>query len=847
MKYAEMDKARLSEFERPQPSYYWMHARIATTCTAEIPRITTGVYWQRRLLVRIALAVLVAIAGLHAEVTVRGRAVDENEAAVVGARVIASAASGEWRAVSDATGGFAIQVPSEGEYLLRAECAGYFSVKDFPVQARAGMSEIVVVLNHAKEVLEKVDVSASPSPIDVERTESERRLSGVQIMDVPYPSTHSMKNALSLTPGVIQDAAGSLHFDGGNENQTNYLLDGFNVGDPLTGTLNTRVSVESIDSMDYLSGRYSPEFGKGSSGTLQIKTVDGDNQLRYSATNFVPGIDTKKGLDLGAWTPRGNLSGPIVKDRAWFSDSFDADYSINIIPDLPSGQDRLTTLQTSNLLHTQFNITPANILFGDFLINTDRTDLAGLNALSPISTTTNTQDRTLFFGFKDQIYLAHGTLLELGFGQERTSLRQVPQGTAPYVITPNGNSGNYFVNATQDSRRDQYLVNLYLPSFQAAGSHQLKAGIDVDRLAYSQDFRRTSYEDIGVAGNVLRTVTFGGSGAFSRPSLEASWYLLDHWRARRNLVFELGVRQDWDELIRRFSLSPRASFSYAPFGSQNTHISGGYAVVYDPTILSLFTQALDQYSLTTTATAANVPSFYTIPNAHLKAPRFQNWSLGLEHMFPRKVHADLSLLRKRGGDGFTYVSTLSTPARNVFSLTNARHDQYDAAQIVVRQPLGGRYEWMASYTRSRAESNAVIDQSVNQPVVVANNTGPLPFDAPNRFLSWGYLPTPFQKWAVAYLVEARNGFPFSIQHETGQLIGAPDSLRYPAYFNVNLHVEWRFRFRGYRLAIRGGFNNLTDHKNPTVVNNTVESPQYLTFLGSEGRHFVVRLRWLGRD
>ena len=156
-----------------------------------------------------------------------------------------------------------------------------------------------LVLNHAKEVLQSVDVSASPQAVDVEQTQSERVLSGIQIMDVPYPSTHSLREAMTLIPGQVEDATGGLHFDGGRENQTNYLLDGFNISDPLTGNLGATVSVEAVSSLDYLSGRYSPEYGQGSAGTLQIKTQTGDDQFRYSATNFIPGREHRGGLAPG--------------------------------------------------------------------------------------------------------------------------------------------------------------------------------------------------------------------------------------------------------------------------------------------------------------------------------------------------------------------------------------------------------------------------------------------------------------------------------------------------------------------------------------------------------------------
>ena len=56
----------------------------------------------------------------------------------------------------------------------------------------------------------------------------------------------------------------------------------------------------------------------------------------------------------------------------------------------------------------------------------------------------------------------------------------------------------------------------------------------------------------------------------------------------------------------------------------------------------------------------------------------------------------------------------------------------------------------------------------------------------------------------------------------------------------------RFRFHGYRFALRGGFNNILDHLNPAAVNNVIGSPQYLRFSGVEGRHFVLRIRFFGR-
>ena len=805
-----------------------------------------------------------------AEIIVAGRAIDENEAGIPAVEVtVRNEGGAEWHATTDPTGGFKIGLPAEGKYFFAASQAGYLAVKSLAVDVHAGNGDVDLILNHAKEVLQSVDVSASPQGVDVEQTQSERVLTGIEIMDIPYPSTHSLREAMTLMPGQVEDATGGLHFDGGRENQTNYLLDGFNISDPLTGTLKTTVSVEAVSSLDYLSGRYSPEFGQGSAGTLQIKTQTGDDEFRYSATNFIPGVNTFEGLHLGDWTPRLNFSGPIVRSRAWFADNLDAGYSITTIPGLPRGDNTTTALQASNMLHTQVNVTPANILYTDFLFNYQRAGELGLGALTPPSTTLDERGRTWFLGVKDQIYVARGTLLELGFSEMFTLARLVPQGTGLYIITPEGEQGNNFIDSTQHSRRGQFLTNLFLPAWHFAGTHNLKMGTDVDRLDYAQGISRTGYDLYGVNENLLRSVTFEGNGTLNRPNLGISSYVTDHWQARKNLFLELGVREDWDEILRQWLWSPRASFSYAPWGSGKTRVSGGFAVLYDPTIVQLFTRPLDQYTLTNIYAGSgalllpNALSFYTLPTERLKAPLYRNWSLGLDQEFPGRIRAGLSLHRKRGGDGFAYVNTLAAPiaaseaiaaeyhasyVEQEFTLTSSRHDEYDAAQAIVHQAIRGRYEWMASYTRSRTYSNEVLDPSLEQTLLLGpNNAGPLPWDAPNRFLSWGYLPTFWKNWAVAYLFEERTGFPFSTQHDNGQLIGAPDTYRYPDYLNLNLDLEWRFRLGKHRFGIRGGVDNLTNHRNPTVVNNTAESPQFLTFYGSEGRHYDARLRWLGKE
>jgi hypothetical protein len=798
-----------------------------------------------------------------AEVTLNGRVVDESNVPVPLAAVSfrlageSQPSAPSLEVIADQTGLFRTVLPQAGAYLVTVAHVGFFTLRDRNIEVREGANDMVLALNHVHNTSESVNVSAAPSPIDIEQTDSERHLSGLRVFEIPYPHTQDFKNALPLMPGVLRGPTGDLHFDGGAENQTQYLLDGFNISDPLTGTFNVQLSVDAVQSVDFLSGRFSPELGKGSSGTLAVHTESGDDSWRYSATNFIPGVDVKSGVRIGSYTPRFNFSGPIRKGRAWFFNSVNGNYNQLLVPDLPSGQNTRTSYGASDLLHAQINATPANILFADFLMNYNNTPNAGLGVLDPLPTTMDLRTRTWFFSVKDQIYLSRSTLLEFGFANLETFTRGIPQGHATYLFTPDGRQGNFYIDSRQHSQRKQFLANVFFPSFAWLGSHQIKAGIDADRLNYSQDTRRTTFENVGLTGNVLRQVAFFGSGVLARPSLEASSYIVDNWKLRPNLYVQAGVRQDWTELVRDVVLSPRLAFSYAPFGSKSTKLSGGYAVIYDSATPQLFSRPSDQYSLTTlynpngTVQSGPAATVFTIA-PHLEMSRYRNWSLGLEQFLPARVLLSVNLLRRRGSDGLAYVNLLNSNAPlpqflGMYRLENTRRDSYDSAEIRLHQPFGNGYEWMASYTRSRASSNAVVDVTVDQPTILSDNAGRLPWDAPNRFLSWGYLPTFWKKWSMAYLFETRTGFPFSVVDEAGRVLGPPSSDRFPKYMSLNFHVERSLHLAGYRFAVRGGFNNITNHNNFTVVNNTFGSPQYLSFFGSDGRHFVARIRWLGRD
>jgi len=826
------------------------------------------------------LAVTLCVFSLHAigaEIVLTGRVTDENQTAVAGAVIsIISVEPAEpiqpVKVLSNPTGSFRVRLPQPGRYAVSVEREGYFRIEKRAIEVEDNAQDLTLSLVQVKELIESVDVQASLPGIDFDRTSTGTTLTGTEIVDVPYATTNNLKNALALNPGTVQDQQGGLHVNGGDESQVLYTLQGFNITNPLTGKFDTRLSVEAVQSVTVSSGAYTAEYGKGSSGALAIQTQKGGDKFRYTATNFVPGIEMSKGLFIGGWTPRANISGPLRKGRAWFFNSTDIQYDKYVMEDLPKGQDSVESWRFGDLLSTQVNLTPSNILTASVLMNLWIAPQSGLGVLSPPETTVDRRARQWFFNVKDQQYFGRGALIEFGFASNRTFGREIPQGHGIYILTPDGKRGNYYVDGSYKASRDQLIANLFLPSFFAAGHHQFKVGIDLDALDYWQDVKRTGYEQYRADSTLSRAVTFGGIGRLSRGNFETSTYVTDSWRVRGNVLVEAGLRQDWDQIRGRMDLSPRIGVAWRPQWLENTKISGGYAVVRDATSLRLFTRPRDQYSWSTyyqrDGSVARGPALtlFTIGNERLPTPRSLNWNFSVEQRLGRDLYMRFGYLRRRGDRGFAYLNEargglppagIAVPDAGVdfdalYGLTNSRRDSYTAYDITLRKAFKGEYALMANYTRSRALSTAAADVNIDDPITYSATAAfqPMPWDAPNRVISWGYLPMPWRlkkDWAIAFLFEWRDGFPFSVYDEDGRTRGGVNSYRLPDYLNLNLHLERRFRFRNQRWAFRGGFNNITNHQNVSGVNNDISSPHFLMYYGSRGRSMNFRIRWLGKS
>jgi hypothetical protein len=808
---------------------------------------------------------------------------DENGVAVPSARVFLQLPNSPLlRCETDFSGSCSFSRLPPGAYRLRVEKEGFYAL-DLPSLAVSAGARFELSLFHVQEVREVVNVVESPPAIDPAQVSSQERLSGLDVINIPYPAAHDYRNVLNFIPGVVQAGFGGIHIAGAQTYQTLTLLDGFNITQPANGQILARVSTDAFRSIEVEPSRESAEYGKGSAGVLSLNTGIGDDHFRFAATNFLPSFQNKNGWRVRDVLPHLTFSGPLRKGKMWFFNAFDGEYDNFIFTELPRHADNDHLLRVSNLFKLQANLSNRNILTPSFLLNHLHDNYAFLSPQSPQQANPADTETAYIGSLKDQHYFPGGQLLETGFAFDQYDLELTPYGTLPYFTNTITAGGNYYLAEQTRARRWQLLSNLYLPPHHWYGSHDFKLGVDLDRIAYDAQFNRQSISFLN--GTLIlppgatcltlpqtptfpctRFSTFTAAPLHRQFNAEVSAYLQDRWLITDRLLLEPGLRFDWDEIVRHPLFSPRLAGTYVLDNSGTTKFSAGIGIVYDATPIFLIARPFtgtrqDTFYAINPACLTNVlcspavditgpvTASFTADTRDLEASRFLNWSIGLERKLPAAIYMKAEFLQKRGSHEFVY-DTLNGASSGTFVLQNTRQDRYDALQFTFRRNFRESYTLVGAYTHSRARSNQALDFNVDSPILSSQQPGPYPWDTPDRFLSWGYMPffklPLIKRTEIAYSLEARTGFPFNVTNNKQQLVGEPASHRFPEYFSLNLQLEKRFHLFGYYWAVRGGVNNITGHRNPFIVNSNIDSPQFLTFSAFQGRYFTSRIRLLGR-
>ena len=805
-------------------------------------------------------------AGLRVSVT------DSQQNAVVGALVSLERAVGKAKAATVQTDrqGEAVfaQNLSAGMYVLRVEQSGFETfVKNDVVLIDGAMTELKVVLN-VGAVSGTVTVESptgAETTVEAGASTPSGNLARQSLQRLPL-ATAKVDDALPLIPGVIRSSAGEISIKGANEQQSSLVINGFNSGDPASGNFRLNLPIDAVEAVQVFQHPYTAEYGNFTGGVTQIQTRRGGDKWHFEFNDFLPDFRFVGGKIVGIQdnSPHLNFNGPIIKDRLFISQS--AAYTISKTPvrGLVFPVNETITESQSYFTQLDFITNPRRSETFTFGYFPERDKFVGLDFFRPQPVTPDYKQKDFLLTFRDNWVLNDG-LLQSAVSFKQFNAHIYGQGASDQILTPTIEQGNYFATQDRRSHRFEFLEIYDLPALELGyGQHNFKIGFDFNETSNSLNYQANPVEVRRADRTLAERLTFDRAPLNQGNNHTYSAFAQDRWLVRPNLTFDLGVRYENQSIAQQQNFAPRAGLAYSPFKGDKTVFRGGIGVFYDKVPLNI--RSFDKYPARTVTTFAadgvtvlnqqrfvNVlvaqnpipPLDFSRSNANAGfVPRNLTWNVQIDQTVNKMLSLRANFISSHTTNIYIVNPELDFLGQNAIVLRSAGEAKYRALELTARFFLNDKNTFYLSYVRSQSKGDLNDFNSYfgdfGTPLIRQNQYSNLPTSVPNRFLAWGTFNLP-HKIFVSPILEARNGFPYSIRDNLQNFVGTRNAgnTRFPTFFALDAEFGKDFQVTkkyAIRLSIRGF--NLTNHFNPRDVRANLADPQFGQFFASYRRYFT---------
>ena len=339
--------------------------------------------------------VLSATAIFAQEVTttgsIAGTVVDQNGAAVPGAKITVIGPTGERTSVANDQGRFEISGLLPGNYKVTTEESGFKKTNVSDVVVFVGKTENVQIKLEPGEVAAEVNVTAGAS-IDQATTAISSNLNDQLYSSVPV--ARGVSSLFTLAPGTTTGVGGASDRDnpsisGGTALDNLYVADGVNITNTAFGgigtfsrsygSLGTGIILSLVKEVQVKTAGFEPQYGQSEGGIVNIITRSGSNEFHGAVYGYLQPhqLETTRrqqddfavnklgevlhqehydfGADLGGYVPG-------LRNKLFFFGSFNPSFNRDLVQgaernamDLASGSGRDSGLFT--LLGTHVNRT----------------------------------------------------------------------------------------------------------------------------------------------------------------------------------------------------------------------------------------------------------------------------------------------------------------------------------------------------------------------------------------------------------------------------------------------------------------------------------------------------------
>ncbi len=784
---------------------------------------------------------------------------DSQEAPIYGAQVRVVPA-----ATADSTGAVTHQTPATGvadfeniacgSWTARASKEGFENATDTARITGPGVVEISLTLSPQinKSSIDVTDTAAVP----VAQSASQNyELHPAEVKTLPAnPAT--VDDTLPLVPGIVRSPTGELKLDGSGEERSSLVVNQSDVTDPATGKFGQTVPIDSVESVNVLTTPFLAQYGRFTQTVVAVETKRGGDKWHADLNDPFPDVVVRSYHVEGIRneTPRAVIGGPIVRDHLFIITALQ--YFLDKFPNKTlqypasvSKHERVNSFTQLDYIASQRQILNASLHFSP-----EHTNFVNPNYFDPQPVTPSYAQRSYVATVAHHLGFLDGTL-DSSLSYQRFHTFIGAQGDQPMVLTPEGDSGNYFGVRSRDAFRREWLEIWSPRPLRRLGTHQFKNGTS---LTVSNDRGQFLFRDVEIEnalGVLTQTIDFTNQGAFKRTDLEFTAYAQDHWTLNSRLALDYGIRVEHQRLASSLRIAPRAGLAWTPFKDGKTVVRLGYGQFYDHIPLDVYSfsryperiitnYAPDGQIVGTPLDYTNVIGSATGPTSFLIhgqrvagafSPRGATANAQIEHSF----------------NGFFRMRAVYTDNRSVGLIVLEPQQLNDTTNEIVLNGDGSssfrqieitsRLTWkdnqlVFSYTHSLAEGSLnQFDTFIgNFPTALVHTDAyaNLPGNVPNRFLMWGRWNVPFKNIKVLPIVEYRNGFPYTVFDAQQNYVGVPNAHLFPNFFSADARVMRDFKVKKYTLRLSLSGFNITNHFNALAVHDNIDDPRYGDFFGN---------------
>jgi hypothetical protein len=492
---------------------------------------------------------------------------------------------------------------------------------------------------------------------------------------------------------------------------------------------------------------------------------------------------------------------------------------------------------------------------------------ADINALVPQPASNDLNQKGIAVGLTDRYQFGSGAIFSTIAQYIRFDSNAHGQGPADMLVTPQGWGGNFFNQWSRKGKEFQLVSAYQFAEKHWLGRHEVHLGVDFDHRSYTGISSSNPVQVLRQDGTLAQEITFLPGTAQNASDTAVAEFLQDHWVLNSDWAIDLGARLSNETKGWSAAVAPRAGVAFSPGKDGKTVIRTGVGLFYNLLPLLAGDFAANPARVITPFDAAGLPSgppvTYTnayagrmnpltasaLPSQPGTTPRNLTWNIGAERELRKNMFLRVGYIDSHTTYLFAVNPFTAAPgAQSYLALTNTGSSHYRELESRVHFTLHRNDEVSVSYiwSRTRGDLNNLSSVLIPfaQPVIRHNAYGILPYDVPNRVVTWGIVSLP-RGFKFSPIADIHTGYPYSNIDTLQNYVGTPNGQRFNSFFtlDVKLYREFRIPFlgsehgRGKAHHVRLGIYslNVTNHGNFNAVYNNVTAPNFGQFAGFQDR------------